>query len=114
MTFRLEDGHTLHLAPSDPQLRHVERCLGDSTAHPFQGPVDTVIAARPPITASRRRKSFMLSTSPARDRTELVTDDRGAEGTARAATGERIAAFEAVEAEREKSARPIGSEPGRR
>ncbi len=45
VTFRLEDGRTLDLAPGDPQLRHVDRAWA-STVHAFQGrTVDTVIAA---------------------------------------------------------------------
>jgi len=45
ITFRLEDGRTLDLAPGDPQLRHLDRAWA-STVHAFQGrTVDTVIAA---------------------------------------------------------------------
>ena len=45
VTFRLEDGRMLDLAPGDPQLRHIDRAWA-STVHAFQGrTVDTVIAA---------------------------------------------------------------------
>ena len=49
------------------------------------------------------QKSFYVETSRARDRAELVTDDRAAlKEQLEAATGERIAALEAVEPERAK------------
>ena len=104
VTFRLEDGRTLDLAPGDPQLRHVDRAWA-STVHAFQGrTVDTVIAAmeanHPHLTT---QKSFYVEISRARDRAELVTDDREAlKEQLEAATGERIAALEAVEPERGK------------
>ena len=45
VTFRLEDGRMLDLAPGDQQLRHVDRAWA-STVHAFQGrTVNTVIAA---------------------------------------------------------------------
>ncbi len=104
VAFRLEDGRTLDLAPGDPQLRHVDRAWA-STVHAFQGrTVDTVIAAmeanHPHLTT---QKSFYVEISRARDRAELVTDDRAAlREQLEAATGERIAALEAVEPERAK------------
>ena len=104
VTFRLEDGRSLDLAPGDPQLRHLDRAWA-STVHAFQGrTVDTVIAAmeanHPHLTT---QKSFYVEISRARDRAELVTDDRAAlKEQLEAATGERIAALEAVEPERAK------------
>ena len=104
VTFRLEDGRSLDLAPGDPQLCHIDRAWA-STVHAFQGrTVDTVIAAmeanHPHLTT---QKSFYVEISRARDRAELVTDDRAAlKEQLEAATGERIAALEAVELEREK------------
>ena len=79
MTFRLEDGRMLDLAPGDPQLRHVDRAWA-STVHAFQGrTVDTVIAAmeanHPHLTT---QKSFYVEISRARDKAELVTDDKAA------------------------------------
>ena len=76
---RLEDGRTLNLAPGDPQLRHVDRAWA-STVHAFQGrTVDTVIAA---MEANHQhlttQKSFYVEISGARDRAELVTDDKAA------------------------------------
>ena len=104
VTFRLEDGRSLDLAPGDSQLRHVDRAWA-STVHAFQGrTVDTVIAAmeanHPHLTT---QKSFYVEISRARDKAELVTDDRAAlKEQLEAATGERIAALEAVEPERAK------------
>ena len=104
VTFRLEDGRALDLAPGDPQLRHLDRAWA-STVHAFQGrTVDTVIAAmeanHPHLTT---QKSFYVEISRACDRAELVTDDRAAlKEQLEAATGERIAALEAVEPERAK------------
>ena len=101
VTFRLEDGRMLDLGPGDPQLRHVDRAWA-STVHAFQGrTVDTVIAAmeanHPHLTT---QKSFYVEISRARDRVELVTDDRAAlKKQLESATGERIAALEAVEPE---------------
>ena len=114
VTFRLEDGRTLDLAPGDPQLRYLDRAWA-STVHAFQGrTVDTVIAAmeanHPHLTT---QKSFYVEISRARDRAELVTDDRAAlKEQLEAATGERIAALEAVEPERAKG-RGAGLETGR-
>jgi len=66
--------------------------------------IDTVIAAmeanHPHLTT---QKSFYVESSRARDRAELVTDDREAlKEQLEAATGERIAALEAVEPESAK------------
>ena len=104
VTFRLEDGRMLDLAPGDPQLRHVDRAWA-STVHAFQGrTVDTVIAAmeanHPNLTT---QKTLYVEISRARDRAEVVTDDRAAlREQLEAVTGERIAALEAVEPERAK------------
>ena len=114
VTFRLEDGRSLDLVPGDPQLRHVDRAWA-STVHAFQGrTVDTVIAAmeanHPHLTT---QKSFYVEISRARDRAELVTDDRAAlKEQLEAATGERIAALEAVEPDRAKG-QDAGLEAGR-
>ena len=102
VAFRLGDGRTLDLAPGDPQLRHIDRAWA-STVHAFQGrTVDTVIAAmeakHPNLT---NLKTLYVEISRARDRAELVTDDKAAlRETLEAVTGERIAALEAVEPER--------------
>ena len=110
VTFQLEGGRTLDLSPGDPQLRHVDRAWA-STVHAFQGrTVDTVIAAmeanHPHLTT---QKSFYVEISRARDRAELVTDDKAAlKEQLEAATGERIAALEAVEPE---SAKVRAAEP---
>ena len=110
VTFRLGDGRMLDLAPGDPQLRHIDRAWA-STVHAFQGrTVDTVIAAmeanHPNLTT---QKTLYVEISRARDRAELVTDDKAAlRETLEAVTGERIAALEAVEPERAK-----GRESGR-
>ena len=104
VTFRLGDGRTLDLAPGDPQLRHIDRAWA-STVHAFQGrTVDTVIAAmeanHPNLTT---QKTLYVEISRARDRAELVTDDKAAlRETLEAVTGERIAALEAVEPEKAK------------
>ena len=126
VTLRLEDGRVLDMRKNDPQLRHVDRAWA-STVHAFQGrTVDTVIAAmeanHPHLTT---QKTLHVEISRARDRAELVTDDRDAlRERLEAATGERIAALEAVEPERVKVGRPEPicgrgrddgtSEPGRR
>ena len=92
----------------DPQLRHIDRAWA-STVHAFQGrTVDTVIAAmeanHPNLTT---QKTLYVEISRARDRAELVTDDREAlRDRLEAATGERISALEAVEPERGKAAEP--------
>ena len=69
----------LDLAPGDPQLRHIDRAWA-STVHAFQGrTVDTVIAAmeanHPNLTT---QKTLYVEISRARDRAELVTDDKAA------------------------------------
>ena len=92
------------LSQSDPQLRDVDRAWA-STVHAFQGrTVDTVVAAmeanHPHLTT---QKSFYVEISRARDRAELVTDDKAAlKEQLEAATGERIAALEAVEPDKAK------------
>ena len=90
-----QDGRTLELSAGDPQLRHVDRAWA-SAVHAFQGrTVDTVIAAmeanHPHLTT---QKNFYVEISRARDRAELVTDDRSAlREQLEAVTGERIAAL---------------------
>ena len=96
--FRLEDGKTLELGKGDPQLRHLDHAWA-STVHAFQGrTVDNVIAAmearHPHLTT---QKSFYVEISRARDRAELVTDNiRALRQQLEKATGERIAALEAI------------------
>ena len=113
VTFALEDGRTLDLKDGAPQLRHMDRAWA-STVHAFQGrTVDTVIAAmeanHPNLTT---QKTLYVEISRARDRAELVTDNRDAlRERLQAVTGERISALEAVEPERGKATEP-GSEPG--
>ena len=113
VTFRLEDGRMLDLSQSDPQLRHVNRAWA-STVHAFQGrTVDTVITAmeanHPHHTT---QKSFYVEISRARDRAELVTDDKAAlKEQLESVTGERIAALEAVEPDKAKG-RKAGLEAG--
>ena len=83
--------------------------------HAFQGrTVDAVIAAmeanHPHLTT---QKSFYFEISRARDRAELVTDDRVAlREQLEAVTGERVAALEAVEPEWVKG-REAGLDEGR-
>ena len=130
VTFRLEDGKTLDLGKSDPQLRHLDHAWA-STVHAFQGrTVDNVIAAmearHPHLTT---QKSFYVEISRARDRAELVTDDAAElRAQLQAATGERIAALEGIgemkreapdkagEAARDRSMQPergIGEDAGK-
>ena len=96
--FRLEDGTAISLSANDPQLRHVDRAWA-STVHAFQGrTVDNVISAmdsnHPHLTT---QKSFYVAISRARDRAELVTDDAvRLSHHLEKATGERIAALDAV------------------
>ena len=103
--FRLEDGRVLDMRQGDPQLRHIDRAWA-STVHAFQGrTVDIVIAAmeanHPHLTT---QKTLYMEISRARDRAELVTDDRNAlRERLETVTGERIAALEAVESERMKT-----------
>ena len=98
VTFRIEDGRTLSMTAGVPQLRHIDRAWA-STVHAFQGrTVDTVIAAmeanHPDLT---NQKTLYVEISRARDRAELVTDDAKAlRERLEAATGERIAALEAI------------------
>ena len=106
MTFKLEDGRTLDMRRTDPQLRHLDRAWA-STVHAFQGrTVDNVIAVmeanHPHLTT---QKSFYVEISRARHRAELVTDDRKALGEhLESATGERVAALEALEPGAERAA----------
>ncbi len=108
-TFRLEDGRMLDLRTGDSQLRHVDRAWA-STVHAFQGrTVDAVIAAmeanHPNLTT---QKTLYVEISRARYRAELVTDDsKVLRERLEAATGERIAALEAVGPER-----PAGRDAG--
>ena len=108
VSLRLEDGRTLDFRAGDPQLRHIDRAWA-STVHAFQGrTVDHVIAAmeanHPHLTT---QKSFYVEISRARHRAELVTDDREAlKERLEAATGERIAALEAVAPDQGKAAEP--------
>ena len=96
--FQLEDGIILKLADNDPQLRHLDRAWA-STVHAFQGwTVDNIIVAmeanHPHLTT---QKSFYVAISRARVRAELVTDDAARLAKRlETATGERIAALDAV------------------
>ena len=105
VTFRLEDGRVLDMKAGDPQLRHLDHAWA-STVHAFQGrTVDNVIAAmeanHPHLTT---QKSFYVEISRARDRAELVTDDaRALREQLETATGERIAALEAIEPDKAKT-----------
>ena len=122
-SFRLEDGRMLDMNAGDPQLRHIDRAWA-STVHAFQGrTVDTVIAAieanHPNLT---NQKMLYVEISRARDRAELVTDDKAAlREQLQALTGERIAALEAVGEAKAKAPEAakaggmdaeIGGEPG--
>ena len=104
VTFHLEDGRMLDLQHGDAQFRHVDRAWA-STVHAFEGrTVDTVIAAmeanHPHLTT---QKTLYVEISRARERAELVTDDRVAlRERLEAVTGERIAALEAVGEDRAK------------
>ena len=114
VSFRLEDGRTLDMNAGDPQFRHIDRAWA-STVHAFQGrTVDTVIAAlearHPNLTS---QKMLYVEISRARDRAELVTDDREAlREQIQALTGERIAALEAIGEARAKAAE-ASKTPGR-
>ena len=115
VSFRLEDGRMLDMNAGDPQLRHVDRAWA-STVHAFQGrTVDNVIAAieanHPNLT---NQKMLYVEISRARDRAELVTDDKAAlKEQLEALTGERIAALEAVGEEKAKGQdEAVGRESG--
>ena len=103
VSFRLEDSRMLELEKGDAQLRHIDRAWA-STVHAFQGrTVDTVIAAmeanHPNLTT---QKALYVEISRARYRAELVTDDRQAlRVRLEAVTGERIAALEVIELEKQ-------------
>ena len=109
-----EDGRTLDMNAGDPQLRHVDRAWA-STVHAFQGrTVDRAIAAieanHPNLT---NQKMLYVEISRARDRAELVTDDKaGLKEQLEALTGERIAALEALGEEKAKG-REAAPEPGK-
>ena len=102
VTFKLEDGRSLDMTAGDPQLRHIDRAWA-STVHAFQGrTVDNVIAAieanHPNLT---NQKMLYVEISRARDRAELVTDDKaGLKEQLEALSGERIAALEALGGDR--------------
>ena len=108
VSFKLEDGRTLDLKKGDPQLSHIDRSWA-STAHAFQGrTVDTVIAAmeanHPHLTT---QKTLYVEISRARDRAELVTDNRDAlRERLESVTGERISALEAVAPVQDKPVEP--------
>ena len=98
VSFRLEDGRALTLRRHDPQLRHIDRAWA-ATVHAFQGrTVDRVIAAMEAEHAHlTTQKTFYVEISRASLHAELVTDDRKALcERLEAATGERIAALEAI------------------
>ena len=98
VSFRLEDGRPLKLRQDDPQLRHIDRAWA-ATVHAFQGrTVDRVIAAMEAEHAHlTTQKTLYVGISRARLHAELVTDDRRAlRERLEAATGERIAALEAI------------------
>ena len=105
VSFQLEDGRKLELEKNDPQMRHLDHAWA-STVHAFQGrTVDNVIAAmeagHPNLTT---QKSFYVEISRARDRAELVTDDRARlKEQLEAATGERISALEGIGKNPEKA-----------
>ena len=98
VSFHLEDGRTLALDRADPQLRHLDHAHA-STVHAFQGrTVDKIVAAmeanHPHLTT---QKSFYVEISRARYRAEFVTDDAARlRERLETATGERIAALEAI------------------
>ena len=105
VSFRLEDGRMLDMNAGDPKLRHVDLAWA-STVHAFQGrTVDNVIAAietnHPNLT---NQKMLYVEVSRARDRAELVTDDKaGRKEQLEALSGERIAALEALGEDRTRS-----------
>ena len=81
----------------------------------------STLAASSPTAPLTTQKSFYVEISRARDRAELVTDDAaGLKAQLQAATGERIAALEAIgEAAREAKEKAAGAarsyerQPGR-
>ncbi len=105
--FRLEDGTPAKLGGKDAQLGHIDHAWA-STIHSFQGrTVDRIIAAMP---AGNRelvnQKSFYVAISRARDAAALVTDDpERLAGQLQRATGERVAALDAVAPEAEPEVR---------
>ena len=114
VTFKLKYRRMLDMRPGGPQLRHIDHAWA-STVHAFQGrTVYTVVVAmeanHPNLTT---QKTLYVEISRARDRAELVTDDRAAlREQLEAVTGERIAALEAVEPERAKG-REAGLDAGK-
>ena len=105
VSFRLEDGRMLDMSAGDPQLGHIDRAW-TSTVHAFQGrTVDNVIAAieanHPNLT---NQKMLYVEISRARDRAELVIDDKAVlKVQLEALTGERIAALEALGGDRARA-----------
>ena len=105
--FRLEDGMHAKLGGKNAQLGHIDHAWA-ATIHSFQGrTVDRIIAAMP---AGNRelvnQKSFYVAISRARDAAELVTDDpERLAGQLQGATGERVAALDAVAPEVELDVR---------
>ncbi|MDE0105588.1 MAG: hypothetical protein OXN89_24690, partial [Bryobacterales bacterium] len=101
--FRLEDGTHAKLGGKDAQLGHIDHAWA-STIHSYQGrTVDRIVAAMP--VGNRElvnQKSFYVVISRARDAAELITNDpeRLADQLQRA-TGERVAALDAVAPEAE-------------
>ncbi|MCY3733936.1 MAG: hypothetical protein OXG42_06620 [Chloroflexi bacterium] len=94
----MEDGRALTLCRHDPQLRHIDRAWA-ATVHAFQGrTVDRVIAAMEAEHAHlTTQKTFYVEISRTRLHAEIVTDDRCAlRERLETATGERIAALEAI------------------
>ena len=108
VTFALEDGRILDLKNGDTQMRHIDRAWA-STVHAFQDrTVGMVIAAmeanHPHLTT---QQIVYVEISRARDRAELVTDDRDTlRERLEAGTGERISALEAVEPAQGKVVKP--------
>ena len=109
VSFRLDGGREIDMRADDPQLRHIDRAWA-STVHAFQGrTVDRVIVAmeadHPHLTT---QKTLYVEISRARYRAELVTDNRNTlRERLEAATGERVAALEAIGPEREEAAEAV-------
>ena len=99
---------SIGVAPHPDDAQVLDRAWA-STVHAFQGrTVDTVIAAmeanHPNLT---NQKTLYVEISRARDRAELVTDDaKVLRERLEAATGERIAALEAIAPEKAPEAGP--------